>query len=94
MLAAGPIGIRSPATGFATNFCVLHTVRMQLTTSQAARALELSAGRIRQLAESGELEIDLVAVGATVSSRDVGELAEARKRARTLQLVGAPPDAA
>lgn len=62
------------------------------TTSQAARELELSAERVRQLAKTGALPCTRTALGALFDVEEVRALAARRRRSRTFtEPPGAPP---
>lgn len=62
----------------------------QLTTSQTARELGLSRGRVRQLAQAGRLEVVETPLGSLFDSDCVQQLAEERQQQaeRTVDRVG------
>jgi excisionase family DNA binding protein len=50
-----------------------------LTINQAARALELSVGRVRALCNSGRLEFEMTPLGRLISVESVEKLKKARR---------------
>ncbi len=58
-------------------------LEQMVTTGQAARRLEVSEERVRQLTRCGELKSVTTPLGRLIDARSVDELAERRQAQRT-----------